>query len=132
LAEWLSWAKSPEKESLTTRYQPYKTNYEAITVFNVSAKNVARNRGAEKPTQLLSLNVYGDYSEEAYASVLKSGILIVRCQNWLSNSNEDWKISYQDRVGGSRHIRLPCGAWATMGSTVAGEIGEQSRVVHSG
>jgi hypothetical protein len=53
------------------RYQSFKTNYEAITVANVSAKKVAREKGEEP--RLLSLNEYGDYSEEEYASVQNSG-----------------------------------------------------------
>jgi hypothetical protein len=54
-----------------TRYQSFKTNYEAITIANVSAKKVAREKGEEP--RLLSLNEYGDYSEEEYTLVQNSG-----------------------------------------------------------
>jgi hypothetical protein len=54
-----------------TRYQSFKTNYEAITVANVSAKKVAREKGEEP--RLMSLNEYGDYSEEEYSSTQNSG-----------------------------------------------------------
>lgn len=54
-----------------TRFAKFKANYEAITVSNVRAKKVAREMG-EEPT-LLSLNEYGDYSAEEYATLQKSG-----------------------------------------------------------
>lgn len=54
-----------------SRFVKFKANYEAITVANVRAKKVAREKG-EEPT-LLSLNEYGDFTEAEYKAAQKSG-----------------------------------------------------------
>jgi len=48
-----------------TRYQVFKSNYEAITVANVVAKKKAREEEAESPA-LMTLNEFGDWTEEEY------------------------------------------------------------------
>jgi hypothetical protein len=52
------------------RYEIFKSNYEAISVANVSAKKKAREEGSGDPT-LLTLNEYGDYSEDEYNKAMK-------------------------------------------------------------
>jgi hypothetical protein len=57
------------------RFPIFKANYEAITVANVVAKAQARLDGgdaAEAPS-LLTLNEYGDYTEEEYRKAMEKG-----------------------------------------------------------
>lgn len=55
-----------------TRYENFKNNYETITVANIVAKKKARDEGGSEPT-LLTLNEYGDYTEEEYVKIMQSG-----------------------------------------------------------
>jgi len=52
------------------RYEHFKANYEQITVANVSAKKKARDEGTEA-TALMTLNEYGDFSEEEYRQMME-------------------------------------------------------------
>lgn len=64
--EYDAWRKKYNKGDFDgNRYQIFKANYEAITVANVKAKKEAREKGEETPS-LLSLNEFGDYSEDEY------------------------------------------------------------------
>lgn len=52
------------------RFASFKVNYEAIAVANVVAKKRARDTGSEKTVPLMTLNEYGDYSEEEYKKAM--------------------------------------------------------------
>ena len=66
------WRKQYQKGDFDDlRFVKFKANYEAVTVANVRAKKIAREK-LEEPT-LLSLNEYGDFTEEEYKAALKSG-----------------------------------------------------------
>lgn len=54
------------------RFEIFKANYETITVANVSAKQKARAGGTTSLT-LMSLNEYGDMTEEEFKIALTSG-----------------------------------------------------------
>jgi hypothetical protein len=54
------------------RYPIFKANYEAITVANVVSKAQARLDGEEAPS-LLTLNEYGDFTEEEYRKAMEKG-----------------------------------------------------------
>ena len=56
----------------TARYETFKTNYETITVANVSAKKKAREEGTVS-LSLLTLNEFGDVSEEEFLQKQKGG-----------------------------------------------------------
>lgn len=53
------------------RYATFKANYEMITVANVSAKKEARDKG-EPVGALMTLNEYGDCTEEEYKAAMQS------------------------------------------------------------
>jgi hypothetical protein len=53
-----------------TRFQNFKKNYEAITVANVVAKKNARESGESKPTPLMTLNEYGDFSQAEHRAAM--------------------------------------------------------------
>ena len=55
------------------RYPNFKANYEAITVANVVAKKRARETGSTEPLPLMTLNEFGDYSEEEYKQAMNQG-----------------------------------------------------------
>ena len=55
-----------------TRYQVFKSNYEAITVANVVAKKKAREEDGEAPA-LMTLNEFGDFTEEEYRAAMEGG-----------------------------------------------------------
>lgn len=59
------WCAKFDKEANDERYETFKSNYEAITVANVSAAKKARDDGVDRPKDL-ELNEYGDMSEEEY------------------------------------------------------------------
>jgi hypothetical protein len=53
------------------RYPIFKANYEAITVANVVSKAQARQQGnSEEAPSLLTLNEFGDYTEEEYRKAM--------------------------------------------------------------
>lgn len=54
------------------RYEIFKTNYETITVANVGAKKLAREQGGNSLT-LMSLNEFGDLTEQEYTKAMQSG-----------------------------------------------------------
>jgi hypothetical protein len=54
------------------RFVSFKANYEAVTVANVVAKKEARESGSDEPLALMTLNEYGDFTEEEF-SQLSSG-----------------------------------------------------------
>jgi hypothetical protein len=54
------------------RFVSFKANYEAVTVANVVAKKEARESGSDEPLALMTLNEYGDFTEEEF-SRLSSG-----------------------------------------------------------
>lgn len=53
------------------RYPIFKANYEAITVANVVAKAQARQEGNDDAPSLLTLNEFGDYTEEEYRKAME-------------------------------------------------------------
>ncbi len=55
------------------RYQNFKTNYEAVTIANVAAKKRARDSKADSPIPLMTLNEFGDFSEEEYRTFMAKG-----------------------------------------------------------
>jgi len=68
------WRKQFGKGSFDPdRYEIFKANYEAITVANVSAKKDARDTGADAPPTLMTLNEYGDCTEEEYVAATSGG-----------------------------------------------------------
>ena len=54
------------------RWPVFKANYEAISVANVAAKAQAREDGAEEAPSLLTLNEYGDCTEDEYRKAMES------------------------------------------------------------
>jgi len=67
------WLEKYEKGAFDPkRYESFKKNYETITVANVAAKKKARDTNAEIG-QLLTLNEYGDCSEEEYKQMSSGG-----------------------------------------------------------
>jgi hypothetical protein len=54
------------------RYAVFQQNYEAITVANVVAKKQARDQGEAVPA-LMSLNEFGDCTEEEYKAAMEDG-----------------------------------------------------------
>ena len=63
-----AWCAKFDKEANDERYETFKSNYEAITVANVSAAKKARDDGVDRPKDL-ELNEYGDMSEEEYLNM---------------------------------------------------------------
>jgi hypothetical protein len=53
-----------------SRYPVFKANYEAIAVANVVAKRIAREEGATDTPSLMTLNEYGDCTEEEYKAAM--------------------------------------------------------------
>lgn len=54
------------------RFDIFKANYETITVANVAAKKEARESGVKAPP-LLTLNEFGDCTEEEYKAAVEGG-----------------------------------------------------------
>jgi hypothetical protein len=53
------------------RYEVFRANYETITVANVVAKKKARDAGDAEVPAMMSLNEFGDCTEEEYAAAQK-------------------------------------------------------------
>lgn len=73
--EWIAQYGRPYDES---RYQVFQSNYNAITVMNVSAKKAARDAslaggGAVTEPTLLLLNEYADFTAEEYEAAMSGG-----------------------------------------------------------
>lgn len=66
------WCAKFGKEASDSRFETFKSNYEAITVANVSAAKKARDDGAARPKDL-ELNEYGDMSEKEYLEMQSGG-----------------------------------------------------------
>ena len=67
------WLKEFNKgEFNPTRYQQFKTNYEALTAANMAAKKKARDEGTGT-VDLLTLNEFGDFSGEEYEAMQSGG-----------------------------------------------------------
>lgn len=67
------WRKEFSKgEFDPVRYQQFRSNYEALTAANMAAKKEAREKGTET-VDLLTLNEYGDFSEEEYEALQSEG-----------------------------------------------------------
>jgi hypothetical protein len=65
------WLTKYEKGSFDeARYAVFKANYEAIAVANVVAKRIAREEGATDAPSLMTLNEYGDCTEEEYKAAM--------------------------------------------------------------
>lgn len=67
--EWR--AKYNKGEFDPARYQAFKANYETITVANVVAKKNARDAGDAESPALMTLNEFGDCTEDEYAAAQK-------------------------------------------------------------
>lgn len=67
--EWRS--KYNKGEFDPARYQAFKANYETITVANVVAKKNARDAGDAESPALMTLNEFGDCTEDEYAAAQK-------------------------------------------------------------
>ena len=55
------------------RYENFKANYEAIAVANVVAKKRARDAGSGEAVSLMTLNEFGDCTEEEYVAATSGG-----------------------------------------------------------
>ena len=64
------WCQKYNKPQDSKRYVFFKKNYETITVANVAAKKQARETGQEQAA-ILTLNEYGDFSEEEYKAMMR-------------------------------------------------------------
>lgn len=53
------------------RYEAFRANYETITVANIAAKKKARDEGVDPPA-LMSLNEFGDCTEDEYAAAMQA------------------------------------------------------------
>lgn len=73
------------------RYEIFKMNYETITVANVSAKKLAREQGSKSLT-LMSLNEFGDLTEEEYNQAIKSGSKKMSTGDVLSKAVENAEL----------------------------------------
>ena len=73
------------------RFEVFKANYEIITVANVSAKKKARDDGTSSLT-LMSLNEYGDLTEEEYKKILSSGSKTISTGDVLSKAVENAEL----------------------------------------
>jgi Cathepsin propeptide inhibitor domain (I29) len=73
------------------RFKIFKTNYETITVANVSAKKKARDDGTSSLT-LMSLNEYGDLTEEEYKQLMSSGSKTISTDDVLSKAVENAEL----------------------------------------
>lgn len=79
------------------RFESFKSNYEAITVANIVAKKEARESGSEEPVALMTLNEYGDYTEEEYnqmnggstSNVLDQALEAAQSQSEASSALEE-------------------------------------------
>jgi hypothetical protein len=68
-----AWRKEFNKGDFNAkRYEQFKSNYEALTAANMSAKKQARDQGTGT-VDLLTLNEYGDFSAEEYEAMLAGG-----------------------------------------------------------
>ena len=74
-----------------SRFTIFKSNYETITVANVSAKKKAREEGIASLT-LLSLNEFGDLTEEEYKKALASGSKPLSTGDVLSKAVENAEL----------------------------------------
>ena len=68
-----AWLKEFNKgEFNPTRYEQFKSNYEALTAANMAAKKKARDDGTGT-VDLLTLNEYGDFSAAEYEAMQSGG-----------------------------------------------------------
>ena len=66
------WCEKFGKEPNDSKFVAFKTNYEALTIANVSAAKKARDDGTERPKNL-ELNEFGDMTEEEYMKMQSGG-----------------------------------------------------------
>lgn len=81
------------------RYASFKANYEAVTVANVVAKKEARESGSEEPIALMTLNEYGDFTEQEFqqlsgsnsatGKVLEKALEVAQSQSEASSALEE-------------------------------------------
>ena len=67
-----TWCADYGKEANDDKFAKFKSNYEAITVANVSAAKKAMDEGVDRPKDL-TLNEYGDMTEEDFIQMQGGG-----------------------------------------------------------